>query len=217
MIGCLRSLFTQIGCLVFFVAAAALAFVYREQVVEAYRRLRGLPPEAAIEYVAPQPGDARAAESRLEQLSRRGGPAFVDLSAAEVAGLIAAALDSAGVRGFDSVQVALGDGELLVRGSLDTRGVPREALGPLRGAIDARERLSFGGPLGADSAGALRWTLVELSVRDFPFPRATIPALLRALRVRGADGAVVPVPAPAGVGDVRIRPGSLRAYRSTPR
>lgn len=215
--GCLRSLLTQIGCLVFFIVAGALAFVYREQVTEAYRRLRGLPVRVEVVYVAPLAGDAESAAAKLEQLRRRGAPAFVDLTAAEVAGLIAAALDSAGVRGFDSVRVALGDGELLVRGSLETRGIPREVLGPLRGAIDLREPLSFGGPLASDSAGRLTWTLTALSVRDFPFPRATIPALLRALRIRGADGAVVPVPAPAGVGDVRVSPRMVRAYRSIPR
>ncbi|HWO88599.1 MAG TPA: hypothetical protein VNL98_05555 [Gemmatimonadales bacterium] len=215
--GCLRSLFTQIGCLVFFIVAGALAFVYREQVTEAYRRLRGLPVRVEVVYVAPLAGDAESAAAKLEQLRRRGGPAFVDLTAAEVAGLIAAALDSAGVRGFDSVRVALGNGELLVRGSLETRGIPREVLGPLRGAIDPRESLSFGGPLASDSAGRLTWTLTALSVRDFPFPRATIPALLRALRIRGANGAVVPVPAPAGVGDVRVSPRMVRAYRSSPR
>ena len=48
--------------------------------------------------------------------------------------------------------------------------------------------------------------------QDFPFPRATIPALLRALRVEARD-ASVQLPWPVRVGDVRVDAGRVRVYR----
>jgi hypothetical protein len=214
--GCLRQLFVQVGCLVLLVAGAALGFVYREQVVDVYRRLRGAPAPVEAVYAAPAPEGAERARAALARLGRGGGPAFLDLGAGEVAALIEAALAEAPRRVFDSVRVALLEDELRVRGSLDVSRVPPSVLGPLSGAIGPREPIELGGAVKADSLGEVWLRVRLLRVRDFPFPRSTLPALLRQLRVPGAVGAAVPLAGIGPVGDLRVRPTAVRVYRRTP-
>jgi hypothetical protein len=215
--GCLKALFVQVGCVVILIAAAIFGWIYRRDLVDAYRRVRGLPTAAALVYAAPQPGDADRARAALERLGRRGGPAYVDLAAGELAALVDAQLGLAPRRVVDSVRVALAADEVLVRASLDMSDVPPRLLGPLAGALDRRESLVVGGGLAADSAGRVYWTITTLRVKDFPFPRSTIPAILRALKVPGLAGVAVPIPALNAVGDVRVSPDHVRLYRSSPR
>jgi hypothetical protein len=208
----------RIGCLVVLVLAAVLGWVYRREVVEQYRRLRGLPPPAVVEWTAPAAGDLERARIALDRLARPGGPAYVDLTVAELAALVEAELAAAPRRVVDSLRVALGGDEVQVRALLDLSEVPPRLLGPLAGALDRREPVTVGGALTADTAAAhLDWTITSLKVRDFPFPRGTIPAILRALRVPGLEGAAVPIPTPASVGDVRVSPSRVRLYRRSPR
>lgn len=211
--GCLRALFVQIGCLVALVAAAVFGFIYREQVVAVYRRLRGLPPPAVeVTWTPPGPGDADRAAATLGRLAGRGGPAYVDLTAGELAALIEAGLRRAPRRLVDSVAVGLAAGEILVRGVVDLTQVPPRLLGPLAGGLGRHEPVRIGGTLAADTAGAVWWTITVLQVRDFPFPRSTIPALLRALRVEAREAAVE-LPLPAPVGDARVDARRVRVYR----
>lgn len=214
--GCLKALFVQVGCVVILIAAAIFGWIYRRDLMDAYRRVRGLPPAVAVVYVAPQSGDADRARAALEQLNRRGGPAYVDLTAGEVAALVDAALANVPRRAVDSVRVALAADEVTVRASLDLSDVPPRLLGPLAGALERREPVVVGGGLAADSAGHVLWTITALRVKEFPFPRSTIPAILRALKVPGLAGRAVPIPAPAAVGDVRVSPEHVRLYRASP-
>lgn len=211
--GCLRALFVQVGCLALFVVAALLGFLYRDTLWEAYRRYRGTGPAAAAVYVAPAAGGARHAEEQLARLGRRGGPAYVDLSAAAVAGLLDRELVQASGGVFDSVGVSLDSNVVLVRGLLDLSRIPRGVLGPFAGSFTGRERLEAGGALLAGPGGSLRWQPTRLAVKDFPFPRRTIPPLLRALHLAvGADGALA-LPGVGGVGDVRVSRERVRLYR----
>jgi hypothetical protein len=198
------------------VALVFFGWVYREQVADVVRRLRGQPPKADAVWVQPAERSAGAQEA-LSELARRGGPVYVDLSAADVGALLDAALARTGRRVVDSVRVGLLENELRIGGSLDLSGVPRSALGPLQGALGAREPIEIGGPLAVDSAGRLVMQVTTLKVRDFPFPRSTIPALVRQLRIPGAEGNAVPVPGITGVGDVRVTADHVRFYRSVQR
>jgi hypothetical protein len=214
--GCLRSLIAQVGCLLVLVTLAFFGWVYREQVADVVRRLRGQPPKADVAWVQPAATSADA-QGALARLAQRGGPAYVDLSAADVGALLDAALARTGRRVVDSVRVGLRENELRIGGSLDLSGIPRSALGPFQGALGAREPVVIGGPLAVDSAGRLVMTVTTLSVKDFPFPRSTIPTLVRQLRIPGVEGSAVPVPGITGVGDVRVTAERVRFYRSSQR
>jgi len=67
------------------------------------------------------------------------------------------------------------------------------------------------------SAQTKAGVVTTLRVKDFPFPRSTIPALVRQLRFPGARENLVPVPGLTGVGDVRVSAASVRFYRSASR
>lgn len=212
--GCLKALFVQVGCLVLLVAAAVLAFLYRKPLWDAYHRWRGGKPPAAVAYVTP-PADAagaRRATDALSQLARAGGPAWVDLTAADIAGLLDRYLVRASGRVFDSVSVALDSNTVLVRGLLDMSKLPHDFLGPFSGSFTGREPVESGGALLPGAGGSLRWLPDRLSVRDFPIPKKGIPALLRSLHVGAAQGGVT-LPGVTGVGDVRVTPERVRLYR----
>jgi len=215
--GCFKSACAGTGCLVVLAAAAVAGFVYRDRVAALYRRVRGVPEPPPAVYVTPTPGAAAQAGTVLEQLTRRGGSAWVDLSAAQLAALIERELSRGPTRVLDSVAVALGDQHVQVRGSLDVSVLPRRLLGPLAQGLGRREPVVAGGTLSAQPDGRVVWTIDELRIRDFPFPRSVIPAILHAMSLTEGKGATVPIPLPAGVGDVRVSRAGIRVYRAAPR
>ena len=211
--GCLKALFVQVGCLLLLVAAVVLGFLYRRQLWDTYRRFRGEKPAAAVGFVAPAAQGGARADDALARLARRGGPAYVDLSSAEVAAILDRELVRGSGRVFDSVQVALDSNLVLVRGQLDLSRLPHDFLGPLAGSFSGREPVEAGGALVAAPGGAVRWLPDRLRIHDFPFPRRTIPALLRSLHVAASGESGLALPGLGGVGDVRVTPGRVRLYR----
>ena len=210
--GCLRKL----GCLVILLAAVVAGFLYRDRIAALYRRVRGVPEPAPVVYVPPAPGAAPQAVAALGRLARQGGPAYIDITAAQLAALIEQQVAGTGTRVLDSVAVALGDQRVEVRGSLDMSAVPRRLLGPLAEGLGRREPVVAGGVLAARPDGRLEWTIDELKIRDFPFPRTVIPSILHVMNLTGGNAAV-PIPLSAGVGDVRVTPAGIRVYRAPPR
>jgi len=216
-VSCVKSAFAGIGCVVVLAAAAVAGFVYRDHIAGLFRRVRGVPEPPPAVYVAPTPGAAAKAETALERLTRRDGVAWVDITAAELAALIERQLGGSAGRVLDSVAVALGDQRVQVRGSLDVSVLPRRLLGPLAQGLGRREPVLAGGTLSAQPDGRVVWTIDELRIHDFPFPRSVIPAILHAMSLTDGKGAAVPIPLPAGVGDVRVSPAGIRVYRAAPR
>lgn len=210
--GCLKALFVQVGCLLLLVAAAVLAVMYRRPLWDAYRKWRGERPAAAVAYAAPEAVGGRRAEEALGRLGRAGGPAYVDLSAGEIAALLDRDLVKASHNVFDSVQVALDSNAILVKGVLDLSRLPRDFLGPFASSFTGHEPVEAGGALLPGAGGSVRWLPERLRIRDFPIPRKGIPALLRALRVEAGQGGVT-LPGVTGVGDVRVSPERVRLYR----
>ena len=210
--GCLR----RLGCLVLLVVAVAAAFLYRDRLAAVYRRIRGVRAPAPVVFTPPAPGAAGQAEDALGRLQRPGGPAYVDLTAAQLAGLLQRQLAPGPRPVLDSVAVALDTGRVEVRGSLDVSVLPKALLGPLAAGLGAREPVTAGGTL-AVTGGQAWWTIDALRIGDLPMPRAAVSRLLKAMDVPGARGAAIPLPLPAGVGDVRVSPSGVRAYRASAR
>jgi hypothetical protein len=212
--GCFGGLLKGIGCLVVLIAAAVLGFIYRERLTALYRRVRGIPEPPPAVYVMPSPGGASQAEGALRSLARGGGPAYVDVTPEELAALIERQIAGSGHRVFDSVAVALGDQRIQVRGSLDVSVMPKRLLGPLAEGLGRREPVVAGGTLSVAPDGRLLWAIDQLKIRDFPIPRSVIGAIVRSLGVSAAPGAVVAIPLPSGIGDVRVSPSGVRVYRA---
>jgi len=216
-VGCLKNVLTGVGCVVVLAAAAVAGFIYRDKLAHLWRRVWGQREPAPIVYVLPAPGGAAHAETALRELGRRGGPAYVDVAPADLAALIDRELARMPRRVFDSVAVALDSPRVLVRGRLDVSAIPQRLLGPLADGLGRYEPVTAGGVLAAGPDGTLRWTLDQLSIREFPFPKSVIPAVVRSFALANAKDAAVPIPLPLPVGDVRVSRSGVRLYRASAR
>ena len=214
--GCLRGLFRLVA-FVLLVVGVALAWWYRAPLSHAVGRLLGrrdtaLPPVAADSIGAPTPGALASAQENLQALGRPTGPDSVVLNANETAALVGSGIDWTVRRSFDSLRVELLEGTLAVHARLDTRRIPPDALGPLRGLMAEREPLRIAGPVEIGRPGIARWTVRELSLRGFPFPTPAVRSLAR--QAAGADSTgSVAIRVDAAIADVRVHPDGVVLYR----
>jgi len=140
------------------------------------------------------------------------GPDSVVLTPNEVASLIGGGVDWTVRKTFDSLRVELLNGAIAVHARLDTRRMPREALGPLAGVVRAEEPIRIAGPLTIAKPGTARWTVRELDIRGIPLPDAVLKRIAR--DVAGADSAAaVRVQIDPAVADVAVTPRGLVCYR----
>ena len=143
MNGCLKGLLKLAGLALLALALLA-AWFYREPILRTASRWLGphgtaLPPVADTAVGAPTPAAVASAKAKLASLAGSGGPDSVVLSPNEVASLIGGGVDWTVRKTFDSLRVELLNGAIAVHARLDTRRMPREALGVLAGVeIDPR-------------------------------------------------------------------------------
>jgi len=214
--GCLRGLFRLVA-FVLLLVGVALVWWYRAPLSQAVGRLIGkrdtaLPPVAADSIGAPTPGALTSAQEKLQALGRARGPDSVILTANETASLVGTGIDWTVRRSFDSLRVELLDGVLAVHARLDTRLIPRDALGPLHGLLAEREPLRIAGPIVISRPGIARWTVKELSLRGIPFPPPAVRALAR--QAAGADSTgAVGIRVDPAIADARVHPRGLVLYR----
>ena len=175
-------------------------------------RSTALPPVADTAVGAPTPAALTTGAAKLEALERAGGPDSVVLTPNEMASLIGTGMDWTVRKGFDSLRVELLDGSIAVHARLDTRAIPRDALGPIAGMLEPREPLRIAGPLSIERAGTARWALREISVRGFPFPGPAVKQVARKLAGADANGAIAVTVSPAIV-DLAIQPTGVVLYR----
>ncbi len=148
MNGCLKGLLKLAGLALLALALLA-AWVFREPILRTASRWIGphgtaLPPVTDTAVGAPTPAAVASAQTKLASLARSGGPDSVVLTPNEVASLIGGGVDWTVRKTFDSLRVELLNGAIAVHARLDTRRMPREALGPLAGVA------------GADTGGAVK-------------------------------------------------------------
>jgi hypothetical protein len=215
--GCLKGLL-RLFVFALLLAGVAAAWWYRAPLGRAVERLTGrrgtgLPPVSADSGIgAPTPSALASAEAKMAALRRRGGPDSVTLSANEMASLVGSGIDWTVRRTFDSLRVDLGEGVLAVHARLETKLIPREALGPLRGLLAEREPLRIAGPIAITHPGIARWTVRELSLRGFPFPPPAVRALARQAAGADSTGAVA-LRVDSAIADVAVHPAAVVLYR----
>jgi hypothetical protein len=173
----------------------AAAWWYRAPLKDTFERWVGrrdtaLPAVRDTNVGAPTPAALAAAAGKLGALWRRGGPDSVILTPNEMASLIGTGIDWAVRKTFDSLRVELSEGSLAVHARLDTKTIPPDALGPLRGLLAEREPIRIGGPIAIARPGTARWTVREIALRGFPFPAPAVKALARQTAGADASGAV---------------------------
>lgn len=206
----------RLGCLLALLVGAAGAWMFRAPLGRAVSRLVGREaplPRVTASVGAPSPAAVASAEAKLAALGRTGGPDSVVLTANEVASWVGGGIDWSVRRTFDSLRVELRPDTLVLHARLDTRAVPPEALGPFAGFVEPREPLRIAGPVAIAAPGHARFTVAEMSLRDFAFPPVAVRSLARRVAGAGEDGAFL-MPVPSAVRDLRLRGDGLVLYRS---
>jgi hypothetical protein len=213
--GCLKGV-ARLVAVALIVIALLVAWWFRDPILAAGAKWFGpkrtaLPPVADTAVGAPTPSAVASSNTKLTGLARPAADSVI-LTANEMASMIGAGLDWRVRRTFDSLRVELLDGRFAVHARLDTRQVPQDALGPFAFMVREREPIRLAGPLTVVRPGHGQWTLEEISIRGFPFPRAMVKNL--AQRMAGADSTgALPVPLPPEVRDIVIKPTGVIVYK----
>ena len=217
MNGCLKGLF-RLFLFVLLLVGVAAAYWYRQPIGRAIGRLVGrrdtaLPkvsPDSGIG--APTPTALASAQRKLASLAASRSPDSVVLTPNEMASLVGNGIDWTVRKAFDSLRIELSEGSIAVNARLDTKLIPQDALGPLRGLLAEREPIRIAGPLRIARPGVARWTVQSIALRGFPFPAPAVKALAR--QTAGADttGSVTLQVDPS-VSTLAIHPGAVVLYR----
>lgn len=217
MDGCLKAI-GRLGCLAAILIVAGVAYWYRDPIMRTASKYLGphstrLPPVSDTSVGAPTPGSGRAAAAKLAFLGAPGGPDSVVLTPNEMASLIGGGIDWTVRKGFDSLRVELLDSSFALDARLDTRVLPRDALGPAEHVLATYEPLRMAGPVTIARPGVAHWSVKELSLHGFPFPAAAVARLAKL--VAGAEDGSVPVLVPPMIGRIAIHPTGVVCYRRT--
>lgn len=203
----------MVGCATLLLAAGFVTYQYRVQIAGAIRSVRERPVSEAPTVGAPSDDALRSARRKERAIGDRDGPAFVVLTADEMASLVWDGLDPAARVALDSLRVTLDEGRFTLEAMLLTRVFGRDLLGPLEGVLAEREPLRVAGPTRYRRVGVVTWEPNAFAIRAFPFPQVVVPRLVN--RLTGRTDGYVPLVVPETVGDVRVRPGGVTFYRRT--
>jgi hypothetical protein len=226
--GCL----IRAGCLTVVALVGAGAYwLYGDQLPNQLGRLAGrakrevtgspAPPARASNITWASLNDATAGGAEaIARLSRPGGPAYVTLSAGDLAGFLAAGLSHSLPRSSIDPQVAIAGDRILLRAVVDLRDFAGEgAFGSLIGAaMSGRDTLWLSGTLNAIRPGLAQYRVRELRLKGVDVPPRVIPGLVGTLRRRvradslSPDG--LPIPMPSFISDVRVNGGRVTLYRT---
>ena len=216
MIGCLTAPFRALGCLVL-IAAVALGWLYRDQVVRTARgwlaRAEGAAPAAAAPAGRPGARALVSAKSKVDSLNGWRADSVV-LTPSELASLVGDGMDRELRRQLDSLRVQPLAGELELRARLRTGRLPNDVVGPLAIALRETEPIEAVGPLRVVRPEVGEWAVRSLRIRDLPLPADLVPRVVS--RVLGnPDQRTVPVRVPPGVRAIRLAPGAAILYGKT--
>jgi hypothetical protein len=203
---------------VLLLVGVAAAYWYRQPIGHAFERLVGrrettLPKVAPDSGVgAPTPTALASAQRKLATLGQGRGPDSVVLTPNEMASLVGSGIDWSVRKTFDSLRIELSEGSIAVNARLDTKLIPQDALGPLRGLLAEREPIRIAGPLRIARAGLARWTVQSIALRGFPFPAPAVKALAR--QTAGADTTgAVGLQVDPSIADLAVHPGGVVLYK----
>ena len=223
MFGCFR----RLGCLVFLLILAVLAWFNRDRLEAIYRRYAGDAP-AADTTVATVPGGwepltgdkATRGQSAVLSLQNPGGPAFVNLSPGEAASYIFLAVAKQLPATAEEITSSVKNDRLYVRANVSLKDFGgAKALGPLGALLGERDTVQLGGTINVLRKGEGEFQVKDIKVGSFPVPDALIPKLVGRIRKGemppGISSNALPVKLPAYIGDVRIANGRITVYKAT--
>ncbi len=212
--GCLKT----IGCATLLVVGAGVAWLTRDRWYPKLRDGRDIEMVESSGDTLSASGAERAAES-IRSLGRLSGPAYVNITPADLASLIVREAGRQHPLPLKGASASVVDDRLWLRGTLDVRQLREQgALGPLGALLGDEETVELRGTLSIVRPGLAQFRVESFRARDLAIPSPAIPRLLSQLR-RGqppagvsADG--VPFAVPSHIGDVRIANGRITLYKT---
>lgn len=210
----------RIGCLVVLALGVIVGWLLRDRLFSGLRSpVESTTAAASWEPLTPE-GAARM-RTALATLQKPRGPVFVTVRAGDLASFVLQQLVRQLPPSADSIEAAAFGDRLFVRASVkpaDFGG--RDVLGSLSSFLSDRERMQFGGTFHILRPGLAEFRVQEVRLHDFPIPPRAIPRLLqrieRGARPAGLSPDGLPLVVPDYIGDVRVEPGKLTLYKSTP-
>jgi hypothetical protein len=225
MFGCFR----RLGCLVFLLILGVLAWFNRDRLEVIYRKYAGNNPPAvdsASTIVASegweQLGGPKAVrgQTAVESLSRKGGPAYVNLSAGEAASYIFLAVAKQLPASSEEITSSIKGDRLYVRANVALKDFGgAKVLGPLGALLGERDTVQLGGTINVLRPGQGEFQVKDIKFGALPIPDAIIPRLVARIRKgempAGISANALPMKLPMYIGDVRIANGHITIYKST--
>ena len=225
MFGCFR----RLGCLVFLLIIAVLAWFNRDRLEAIYRRYAGdHAPTDSSAVVTAAPGGwealtsdkAARGQAAVQSLSTAGGPAFVNLSPGEASSYIFLAVAKQLPASSEDITSSIRNDRLYVRANVALKDFGgSKVLGPLGALLGERDTVQLGGTINVLRPGMGEFQVKDIKFGSFPVPDAVIPRLVRRIRKGemppGLSANALPMPLPSYIGDVRIANGKITVYKST--
>ncbi len=168
------------------------------------------------------PLDQRTAASRQigTRLSSRTGPAYISLSAGELAGVLAAGFTRVLPTSSARPQLAIIDDRVLLRAVVDLADFAGDgAFGSVIGAaLDGRDTIRLSGTLDLVKPGLAQYRVREVRIKGIDVPPRVIPSLIGTMRRRvrydSLASDALPIPLPTSVADVRVVNGKVTLYKA---
>jgi len=225
MFGCFR----RLGCLVFLLIIAVLAWFNRDRLEAIYRRYAGdhVPGDSsAVATAAPGGWEALTSDkaargqAAVQSLSTPRGPAFVNLSPGEASSYIFLAVAKQLPASSEDITSSIRNDRLYVRANVALKDFGgSRVLGPLGALLGERDTVQLGGTINVLRPGMGEFQVKDIKFGSFPVPDAVIPRLVRRIRKGemppGLSANALPMPLPTYIGDVRIANGRITVYKST--
>lgn len=223
MFGCIR----RLGCLVIFLVLAVLGWFNRDRLRAVYERYAG-GGSTADSTIVRTPGGwepitvdkAASGQRALESLSRRGGPAFANLTAGEAASYIFLAVAKQLPASSQDISSSVINDRLYVRANVALKDFGGgEVLGALGALLGERDTLQLGGSIHVLRPGVGEFQIKDVKIGSFPVPSPLIPRLISRIRrgemPPGISPNALPMKMPEYIGDVRIASGRITVYKTT--
>lgn len=222
--GCLRNL----GCLVVLAIAAVFGWLYRDQLVSTVGRSTGRAEREATATTASAPSRdwepltaSAAARTRtaIEKLTRRSGPVFVTIPAADAASYILEEISAQLPQSARNVAARVVGDRLYVRTDVRMADVGGAGvLGPLASVLGDEETIEFGGTVDVLRPGLAEYRVRSIKVRDLSIPSPAIPRIMRRVRPdsvpEGLAADALSMQIPSTIADIRIANGKVTLYKA---
>jgi hypothetical protein len=190
----------------------AAGWLYRDRLVSGFPWWRRGPAAGVAPAGVGHPGAEalRRARDKIDSLNGWRADSIL-LTPSEMASLVGDGLDPDIRKYLDSLEVELGPDDLGLSASLETRRIPRDALGPVAGLLADRERVGAHGTVRVLGPGKAEWTVRRLSMRGIPLPDDLRRRVVE--KALGGSGEILEFRIPPGIAGVAIRPGRAVVYR----